>query len=103
MQKKFNHDTFYSFIRKGNEMEIYYGSDLVMCVKLNDPQELKQAVIYFLKIKVSINWLSNTFKIARQTIKNWFLIYQKDGINKLLEFKKGPKKITEEIYKTNHR
>jgi transposase len=96
-QKRFNHDTFYSFVCKGCEMEIYYGSDLVMSVNLNDQRELKQAIIYFLKIKVSINWLSNTFKIARQTIKNWFLIYQKDGIDKLLEFKKGPKKITEEI------
>lgn len=97
LQKKFNNDTFYTFISNGSEMEIYYSSDLVMCVNLNDPQELKQAVIYFLKIKVSINWLSKTFKIARQTIKNWFLIYQKDGINKLLNMKKGPKKITEEI------
>lgn len=97
IQKKFNNDTFYSFINKGSEMKIYYGSDLVMCVNLNDPKELKQAVIFFLKIKVSINWLSNTFKIARQTIKNWFLIYQKDGMNKLLDLKKGPKKITEEI------
>lgn len=97
LQKKFNNDTFYSFIRKDDEIEIYYGSDLVMCVNLNDPQELKQAIIYFLKIKVSINWLSNTFGIARQTIKNWFSIYKKDGINKLLNLKKGPKKITEEI------
>jgi len=97
LQKKFNEDTFYSFIRKGDEMEIYYSNEMVMCVNLNNTEELKQAIIFFLKIQVSVNWLSNTFGVSRQTIKNWFMICKKDGMNKLLELKKGPKKITDEI------
>ncbi|MBN2532871.1 MAG: helix-turn-helix domain containing protein, partial [Spirochaetales bacterium] len=97
LQKEFDDNTFYSFIREDHEMKIYYGGELMMCVNLNDSKEIKQAIIYFLKINVSVNWLSNTFEIARQTITKWYSIYEEYGINELMNFKKGPKKITDEI------
>jgi transposase len=97
LQTKFNHDTFYSFIRKDQEMKIYYGGELMMCVDLSDSRELKQTIICFLKIGVSVHWLSRTFGIARQTVTEWYSIYKKDGMEALFNLKRGPKKITDEI------
>lgn len=97
LQQKFNEESFYTFIRKDDEIKVYYGSDLMISVNLNDKKEVKQAIIYFLKIKVSVSWLSNTFGISRPTINRWFKIYKEEGISPLLELKYGPKKITDEI------
>lgn len=78
-------------------MQIYYGVELMMCVDLSDSRELKQTIICFLKIGVSVHWLSRTFGIARQTITEWYSICKKDGMEALFNLKRGPKKITDEI------
>lgn len=78
-------------------MEIYFASELMMRVNMSDSRELKQTIIFFLKIGISVNWLSNTFGIARQTITEWFSICKKDGMEALFNLKRGPKKITDEI------
>jgi transposase len=97
LQGRFKDDSFYSFSRDNQQLKVFYGGELMMNIDLENQVELRRAIIFFLKIEVSINFLSNTFGIARQTIKQWYAIYKKDGFDALLNFRKGPKKINDEI------
>jgi transposase len=97
LQTRFNDDSFYTFDKEKNIVKVYYGTELLMAVDTLDTNELKRAIIYFRNIDVSENWLSRTFSIARSTINNWYRIFIDKGIDALMDYRKGPRKINSDI------
>ncbi len=97
LQTNFKDTSFYNIQKDGNFLNIYYGTDFMMRVNLKNIDEVKRSIILFKNIDAPTSWLARVFEISRPTIEAWFKIYLNKGMDALLNFRKGPKKITDEI------